>query len=261
MPLITTRGCVVRPMSVTIIPAVYRAGVVPPPLAKPIAIGGLVFFADALLYFGYRYLVVFGREVEGTLSRRAIAFDVALFSVFALHHTVFARDALRNAVTQIVGSLERSAYVWIASALFIATCAWWWPVAGIAWRFDRPAIGWLMRGLQIAGVWLTLRSVAQIDLRHLSGLAQLAESGSDGPVEFKTAGPYGWVRHPIYSGWFLMLFAMPVMTMTQLVFAVTSSLYLIIAIPFEERSLRHSSAGAYDDYMRKVRWKLVPHVY
>ena len=62
----------------------------------------------------------------------------------------------------------------------------------------------------------------------------------------RPAVPYGWVRHPIYSGWFLIVFAVPVMTLTRLVFAVTSSAYLLIAIPFEERSLRRSSQGAYD---------------
>jgi protein-S-isoprenylcysteine O-methyltransferase Ste14 len=78
---------------------------------------------------------------------------------------------------------------------------------------------------------------------------------------FKTSGPYGWVRHPIYSGWFLFVFALPTMTMTQFIFAVTSSAYLLMAIPLEERSLRHSSAGAYDRYMQQVRWKLLPHVF
>jgi methanethiol S-methyltransferase len=53
----------------------------------------------------------------------------------------------------------------------------------------------------------------------------------------------------------------PVMTMTRLVFAITSSVYLLIAIPFEERSLRHSSGGAYEQYMRKVPWRLVPRLF
>jgi len=57
------------------------------------------------------------------------------------------------------------------------------------------------------------------------------------------------------------VFALPTMTMTQFVFAVTSSAYLLMAIPLEERSLRRSSAGAYDQYMQQVRWKLVPRVY
>ena len=57
------------------------------------------------------------------------------------------------------------------------------------------------------------------------------------PIEFKAEGPFAIVRHPIYLGWVLMVFATPVMTTSRLLFAVVSTLYLIAAIPFEERSL------------------------
>jgi protein-S-isoprenylcysteine O-methyltransferase Ste14 len=69
------------------------------------------------------------------------------------------------------------------------------------------------------------------------------------------------VRHPIYSGWFLLVFATSPMTGTRLLFAVTSSVYLLLAIPFEERSLLATTAGAYDQYRQRVRWKLIPGVY
>jgi protein-S-isoprenylcysteine O-methyltransferase Ste14 len=69
------------------------------------------------------------------------------------------------------------------------------------------------------------------------------------------------VRHPIYLGWFLIVFPVPLMTMTRLLFAVVSSVYILIAIPFEERSLRRTSGGAYEPYRRKVRWKLIPRLY
>ena len=257
-------------------------GAVPQRLARPIALGGLIFFVDALLYFAYRYVAVFGREVTGTVDRRVIVADVMLFTVFALHHSVFARDAVRNRITRTVGVLERSTYVWIASALFIAVCAWWQPIAGVAWRIDEPAVGWPLRALQLVGVWLTLRSALMIDFLELAGARQIWRVQKDPPstadslplegvgrvlldpadvTPFKTSGPYGWVRHPIYAGWFLLVFALPTMTLTQFVFAVTSSAYLLIAIPLEERSLRRSSAGAYDRYMQQVRWKLVPHVF
>ena len=242
-------------------------GAVPQWLARPLAQGGLLFFIYSLSYFAYRYVVVFGREAGGPAGSRAIAADVALFSVFALHHSVFARDAFRKRITRSVGELERSLYVWIASALFIAVCALWRPVAGVAWRVNQPAAVWLIAAAQIVGVWLALRSASLIDIRELSGLKQVdtdprrVQKDPPSSPEFKTRGPYGWVRHPIYSGWFLMVFAVSVMTMTRLVFAVTSSVYLLIAIPFEERSLRHSSQGGYDRYMRQVRWKIVPGVY
>ena len=242
-------------------------GAVPQRLARPIALGGLLFFVEALLYFAYRYMAVFGRELTGPINARAIVADVALFTVFALHHSLFARDTMRKQITRTVGALERSTYVWIASALFIAVCAWWQPIAGAVWRIDEPAVVWLVRAAQLVGVWLTLRSALMIDFLELAGFRQVADDGgrrlSDpaDPTPFKTSGPYGWVRHPIYTGWFLLVFAVPAMTMTRFVFAVTSSLYLLIAIPFEERSLRSASAGAYEHYMKQVRWKLLPHVF
>ncbi len=245
-----------------------QTGAVPPRVAHLLALGGLLFFLDSLLYFFYRYIAVFGREVVGPISHRAITADVVLFSVFALHHSLFARDVFRRSITRLVGALERSVYVWIASALFIAVCALWRPVAGMAWRMDQPVLAWCFVTAQIGGIWLSLRRGVLIDIRELSGLRQLDEgtvpvepASSRPSIEFKIRGPYGWVRHPIYSGWFLIVFAVPVMTLTRLVFAVTSSVYLLIAIPFEERSLRRSSRGAYDQYMREVRWRLVPRLF
>jgi hypothetical protein len=245
---------------------VQSTGAVPQRLARPIALGGLLFFVEALLYFAYRYVVVFGRELTGTINALAVVADLMLFTVFALHHSLFARDTIRKRITQTVGVLERSTYVWIASALFIAVCAWWQPIAGTVWRIDEPAVVWLLRAAQLLGVWLTLRSAWMIDFFELAGLRQVRRVRKDPPSTavwplFKTSGPYGWVRHPIYAGWFLLVFAVPIMTMTQFAFAATSSAYLLIAIPLEERSLRRSSAGAYDQYMKQVRWKLLPHVF
>jgi len=245
---------------------VQSTGAVPQRLARPIALGGLLFFIEALLYFAYRYVFVFGRELTAPNNPRTIVADVTLFTIFALHHSVFARDTIRKRITRTVGVVERSAYVWIASALFVAVCAWWQPVAGAMWRIDEPIVVWLLRITQLVGVWLTLRSALMIDVLELAGLRQVHAVGgvlldpARQPL-FTTSGPYGWVRHPIYAGWFVFVFAVPIMTMTRFVFAVTSSVYLLVAIPLEERSLRSSSAGAYEQYMKQVRWKLLPHVF
>lgn len=236
-------------------------GAVPLRFARPIALGGLIFFLDALLYFAYRYLFAFGGELSGPPNTAAIVFDVTLFTGFALHHSVFARDAVRKRITRIVGALERSVYVWVASALFIAVCAWWQPVGGVVWRVDQRVFAWVMGAAQLLGVWLTLRSAFVIDLFELSGVRQLEPVPTTSSPVFKTSGPYGWVRHPIYAGWFLLVFPVTLMTMTRFVFAATSCVYLLVAIPFEERSLRSSTGGSYDAYMRQVQWKLLPGVF
>lgn len=113
--------------------------------------------------------------------------------------------------------------------------------------------------------WLHERGVADvIGPEAEAGLVSLAKTQLPTPnshTEFKTTGPYGLVRHPIYLGWFLMVFGVPVMTGTRLVFAIVSCAYLLIAIPLEERTLQRTTGGRYEDYMRLVRWKLVPGVY
>ncbi len=78
---------------------------------------------------------------------------------------------------------------------------------------------------------------------------------------FKVVGPYGWVRHPIYLGWMLMVFGTPAMTATRLAFAVISSAYLVIAIWWEERSLVEVFGERYRRYQRDVRWRMIPFVY
>ena len=230
--------------------------------------GGAILFVASLAYFLFTYLTTFGIAATGALSVPAITWNGALFTIFALHHSIFARTGIRTWVSRTFPDLERSIYVWVASALFIAVCALWRPVPGVAWSVTGPA-AWGLWALQAAGVWLTLRSARALDVRELAGLGSVARtlSGSRGepdkarPTEFKTSGPYGWVRHPIYSGWFLMVLPTPVMTMTRLVFAVVSCVYLLIAIPLEERTMRASPDGGYDRYMRKVRWRLIPGLY
>ena len=226
--------------------------------ARAFAWSGAVLFAAALTYFLFSYAVTFGEIAQGTSEPRAVLLDVALFSVFALHHSVFARRPVRAFVQRHVPAhLERSVYVWVASLMLIAVCATWRAVPGTLWQLQ-PPWSWATIALQFAGVWLTLRAVTVIDPLDLAGLRGTAPGG---PVEFRTSGPYGWVRHPIYVGWMVIVFSVATMTMTRLVFAVVSSVYILIAIPLEEKTIRASSEGAYDDYMRQVPWKLIPRIF
>ncbi len=224
---------------------------------------GAALFGASLGWFLFSYFIRFPRLAPGASSPIGAAlWDALLFAAFAAHHSAFARDRLRLAVQHTWPGRERSVFVWTASILLILVCALWQPVAGTAWSLHGPA-SWVLYGARAAGLWLTLRAVALIDVWELAGTSparhQPGERG--GSNTFTRRGPYGWVRHPIYSGWFLIVLSLPVMTMTQLVFAVLSSAYLLVGIVFEERSLVRAAPEAYGQYRAEVRWKIVPGIY
>ncbi|HEX7086686.1 MAG TPA: isoprenylcysteine carboxylmethyltransferase family protein [Vicinamibacterales bacterium] len=220
---------------------------------------GALSFACALAVFVHAYFVRYSAVGPPPAPAAALAIDVALFTGFALHHSVFARLGVRRAVASLVHpGLERSVYVWVASALFIAVCVLWQPLPGRFYRHDGmlAAIHW---AIVAAGAWLTWRSAQIIDPLELAGVRQLR--GTDRPTTFRVEGPYRFVRHPIYLGWILLVFGVPEMTGTRLAFAAISSAYLVIAIPLEEQTLRTSEGDAYARYAQTVRWRLVPGVW
>ena len=232
-----------------------------------VAWGGAALFVASLLYFLFSYSVTFGEIVDGGFDAGAFGINVGLFTVFALHHSVFARDRVRDVVRSVVSSqLERSVYVWVASLMLIATCYFWQMVPGVLWQVPRPW-SWALVVVQAWAAWLTVRSAAIIDAFDLAGVRQVLapttpiQAPKSQPMEFKTDGPYGWVRHPIYVGWILLVFSVGTMTMTRFAFAAISTAYLLIAIPLEENTLRANAGRAYEDYMRRVPWRLIPRVY
>lgn len=256
--------------------------------ARLFAWAGAALFVLSLGHFLYTYAVTFGNTaVPATEPWRAAAWNVALFGIFAAHHSVFARRPVRGWVAaHVPAHLERSVYVWAASLLLIAVCALWAPLPGVAWEMT-GTWRWIMRAPLAVGIWLTLRSAGIIDVWELAGTRQVSTAnvqpprsrhsqypGPDshmpnahrpnpgaGPAEFKTTGPYGLVRHPIYLGWVLVVFSMPTMTMTRLAFAAVSCLYLAAAVPLEERTLVATAGDAYRDYMKRVKWRMVPGLY
>ena len=230
------------------------------PLPGAFAIAGGLLFAASLLYFAWQYLRGFDQPTPADATGRAVLINVALFTVFALHHSVFARAGLKAAIARAAGAaLERSVYVWIASVLFLAVCAFWQPVPGGLWDVPAPW-AWLLRAVQAGGVLFTLAAARRLDVLDLAGVSP-AVGRAPSRHGLDDSGPYALVRHPIYFAWLLLVWPAPEMNGTRLVFAITSTVYLLAAIPYEERDLRRVFGERYERYSRSVRWRVLPGIY
>ena len=215
-------------------------------------------FLVSLLLFAFIYNIRLRVPAhdDGTTVRDAIT-NVVWFSVFALHHSVMARTGAKAWISRLLPpNLERSVYVWIASVLFLAVCWLWRPLPGVVWQVRGPGLALYLA--QLFGIVLTLAAARMVGVWELAGVTQPDPSK---PVEFSATGPFSLVRHPIYLGWILLVFATPVMTSAQLLFAVTSTLYLVAAIPFEEASLIEAHGDTYRTYQRQMPWRLIPRIW
>ena len=121
----------------------------------------------------------------------------------------------------------------------------WQPMPEVAWHWTGPiALGLYL--IWTFGLQLILFGAMSINARELLGLAE------PGPPVFRTPFLYTIVRHPIYLGVILTLWAAPKMTSGRLLFAAGLTLYILIGIVFEERDLERTYGDVYRVYKQRV---------
>jgi protein-S-isoprenylcysteine O-methyltransferase Ste14 len=220
----------------------------------------------AVFFATFLYLIVFvgdfsfsartvdvGPEAPPVL---AAIIDVALIALFGLQHSVMARPAFKAKWTRIVPPpTERSVYVLAASIALMILFLGWRPISAIVWNVTNP----LLQDVMWAAFWIgwatVLISTFLINHFELFGLQQALNHvrGREAPPpRFHQPLFYKWVRHPLYLGFFLAFWAAPEMTAGHLLLAVGVSIYMLIAIRYEERDLTDLFGDDYRRYRSSV---------
>jgi protein-S-isoprenylcysteine O-methyltransferase Ste14 len=218
----------------------------------------LVFFATFLYAVGFIGNVWVPKSLDSPRAvgrGTALAVDLGLRALFAVQHSVMARPAFKRWWTRIIPpAAERSTYVLFSSLALILLFFFWQPLGGSVWSLTSPAAVTTMMVLYAAGWALLLYVTFLIDHFDLFGLRQVwFELGGRpyAPVPFVTPWLYRQVRHPLYIGWLMIVWATPSMTSSHLVFAAMCTAYILVGIQLEERDLVRFHPE-YDEYRRDV---------
>jgi protein-S-isoprenylcysteine O-methyltransferase Ste14 len=222
--------------------------------------------AYAIFFATFLYLIVFVGDLsfaKVTVDRgptsppgMAAVIDVMLIALFGLQHSIMARQGFKRRWTRFVPwSAERSVFVLGASIMLIVLMLFWLPIGTIIWNVTNPIGANILWALFWIG-WLTvLLSTFLINHFELFGLQQAwfhMRGHKSEPPKFREPLFYKYVRHPLYLGFFFAFWATPEMTGGHLLLAAGMSVYMLIAIRYEEHDLVALFGPAYEDYRKRV---------
>ena len=166
---------------------------------------------------------------------QSVVINLLLLSVFAVQHSAMARRSFKRWWTQVVPpAVERSTYVLAASAALALLCWQWRPIAEpVIWHVQNTAAAEVIWTVFWAGWAVLLLSTFLINHFELFGVRQVfarLEGSALPEPEFRTPLLYRYVRHPIYLGFVLGMWATPVMTAGHLLFAAVATGYILVGI-------------------------------
>ena len=219
----------------------------------------IIFLVTFLYAIGFMGNIIVPKSIDFPPQAsliKALIINLALLTVFALQHSVMARQGFKNWWTKIVPQpIERSTYVLFSNLALILLFWQWQPMGSIIWNVENFTGRIILFSLFGFGWLLVLISTFLINHFDLFGLRQvyLYLRGQEYThLKFTTPGLYKIVRHPLYVGWFFTFWMTPTMTVAHLVFALVTTIYILIAIQLEERDLVSIYGQDYEAYRRRV---------
>lgn len=219
----------------------------------------LIFLAVFVYAIGFAGNLVVPKSIDAgsqTAPSESVTVDLLLLGLFAIPHSVMARPRFKRWWTQFVPvAVERSTYV-LVSSLLLALLFWQWrPLRGTVWQVETPLIEAVLWGCFALGWLIALISTFLIDHFDLFGIRQVylyALGKPYTPPPFRTPFLYRVVRHPIMFGFLLAFWATPLMTWGHLLFAGTTTAYILIGIRLEEQDLSNALGRSYEEYREQI---------
>lgn len=166
-----------------------------------------------------------------------------------------APDLLRKRLDANEGEGEQRVVLALSAFMFVAAFV----VAGLGFRFGWPVLpvwaSWL--GAVTFLVAYALYAEVMRENAFLSRTVKVQEG-----QHVVDTGLYGIVRHPMYSATLLLFLSMPVILGSPLSCVIMLAYLPIIAkrIHNEEKVLVEGLEG-YAEYLSRVQWRLIPHVW
>ena len=220
----------------------------------------LIFLVAFLYAIGFVGNFIVPKSIDsGTETNfwQALLVNALVLSVFVIQHSIMARPAFKKWFTRIISpAIERSTFVLLTSLILLLIFWQWQPLTTVVWKAENEAVIMILTGVFFIGWLIVFLSTFMINHFELFGLKQIFDnlkSKQPQPHVLQVNFFYKIVRHPIMSGFIIAFWATPLMTVGHLIFSISTTIYIVVAVKFlEEKDLRNYIGKEYEEYQKKV---------
>jgi protein-S-isoprenylcysteine O-methyltransferase Ste14 len=225
------------------------------PLSKVIGSLFYLLFFPAILFFlagDWRWIEAWVYSVIFLL----MSFGTLVYLYF--HDPALLKERFGSPIQQTQKPWDKV----ILTLFFVEFIVWFAIMPLDARRFEwSPAFPFWLRAigalLQIVATYLVFAA-----MRENTFAAPVVKMQKERGQKVISSGLYGIVRHPMYAGATLLFISAPLLLGS--LYGLALALLLIVTIAAralgEEAMLKQELEG-YSDYMRKVKWRMIPYVF
>jgi len=191
------------------------------------------------------------------------------FVIFCFVHSLAARTPVKILLEGFIPpQTTRATYVIQTGILLFLTTMYWHHTGIYVWSWN-TAHPFLTNLISMLVFWTlhiyVFTKISRWSFPEMLGFTQLnmqvkdLERYDSRPPNFETEGIFSWVRHPAYTLIIAMMLVTPILSLDRLWLAVMTSVYCIVAIPFQERALVQHFGIDYIKYQASTP-ALIPHL-
>ena len=182
----------------------------------------------------------------------AALIDLSLIALFGAQHSLMARPWFKRHLLAVPAAFERCTYVHAANLALFLLILCWQPIANPVWHVRNAAAADALWAVFASGWIMLFLGAWSFGIRELLGISQMQAWAEARPLfgpRLKTGRLYRWLRHPMYIGVLLGVWATPCMSVGHLLLASGLTTYVVIAMRYEERDLVMTFGASYQ------RWR------
>jgi protein-S-isoprenylcysteine O-methyltransferase Ste14 len=214
-------------------------------------LGGMSLFGFMIfLFVGSLNLLDLHFNKSGVLG-----FDAGLSLLFFIQHSGMVRKPFHRWLTRFIPEDYAGAIYSIVSGIVLLLVILLWQTSTRAVITPSSLFRWSLRAVSffsLLGFYWGIKALRFFDPFGLRPIFNRLRGRDPKPMPFMVAGPYRWVRHPLYLFMILMIWSCPDLTGDRLLFNFLWTGWIVIGSYFEEMDLIAEFGDAYRDYQKKV---------